>query len=324
MSRPVRKEAPAETGREAPGRVYASGMVEESPARVRRVQIVVNPVSGVPARHAAYLRFRAALAAEGVEAVETPTERAGHARALGAEAPGRGIDAVVVAGGDGTVNEVANGLPLDGIPLGVFPTGTSNLLARDLRLPFDPEAAARVLAAGRRRRLDVGTVNGRRFLMVVGIGWDAHVVEAVSARRHGHLGRLRYVRPVLEAVMGYRFPPLRVSFGGNGGARPAVLAFACNTRNYAGWFALAPDAVPDDGVFDFVAVRRGARRDVVRWMWAALTATLPRYREAHLRTGKDLLVTADEPVPYQVDGDPGGTTPVRIGMEPGKIEVIVP
>jgi len=299
-------------------------MSDAAPARVRQVQIILNPVSGLSGRSGAFEAFRAGLRGEGVEVIETRTERAGHAPLLAGEAIRRGVDAVVAVGGDGTVNEVLNGLPLGTIPVGVFPTGTSNILARELRLPFDPRRAAAVIAAGRRRRLDVGTVNGRRFLMVVGVGWDGHVVEVVSAHRHGHLGRHRYVLPILRAVLDYRFPPLMVSDGGAGPPRPAALAFACNTRNYAGWFALAPEARPDDGAIDFVTLARGSRRDVPRWFWAALTGSLPRYREVTCRKGRSLLVTAGEPVPYQVDGDPGGVTPVRIGMEDVTLEVIVP
>jgi YegS/Rv2252/BmrU family lipid kinase len=291
--------------------------------RMKKIAMIVNPVSGLalgPSRREA---LRESLRTAGVEVDETLTEGPGHALELARDACRKGGDALLVVGGDGTVNEAVNGMALGSLPLGTFPTGTSSILARELRIPFDPRRAAGVIAAGRLRRIDVGLVNGRRFLMVVGVGWDAHVVRTVSATRRGHLGKHRYVVPIARAVIDYRFPGLTASIDG-GPPRPVRLAFACNTRNYAAWFALAPGALPDDGRLDFVLLRSGCARDVLRWTWGAFTASLGRYRETTCVKGRDLLVTAETPVPFQVDGDPGGTTPVRISMDRQSLEVIVP
>lgn len=291
--------------------------------RVRKVHLIVNPTSGLSRGPGHLEAFRGALRGAGVEIVEQRTEGPGHARELAREACRHCGDALVAAGGDGTVNEVVNGMALASMPLATLPLGTSNILARDLVIPFDPVDAAGVVLGGRCRNLDVGLVNGRRFLMVVGVGWDAHVVNAVSRTRRGHLGKHRYLLPVGQAVLTYRFPRLTASIDGGPPVR-ATVAFACNTRNYAAFFSLTPDARPDDRKLDFLVLREGSRRDMVRWIWAAFAATLPRYRETIYRQGRELLVTADEPVPYQIDGDPGGTTPVRISMEQGTLEVIVP
>jgi diacylglycerol kinase family enzyme len=157
----------------------------------------------------------------------------------------------------------------------------------------------------------------------VGVGWDAHVVKAVSATRHGHLGKHRYILPIARAVLDYPFPGLEASLDG-GPFADVRLVFACNTRNYAAWFTLAPEAQPDDRRLDFVLLRRGSARDMPRWTWGAFSGTLPRYRETTCAKGRNLVVTAATPVPFQVDGDPGGTTPVRIDLAEETLEVIVP
>ncbi len=294
------------------------------PADVRRVVVIANPVSGSPARPPPLPRFLDALSALGIEAAVTRTEGPGHAAELAREACRSEPDALAVVGGDGTLNEVLNGLGDAPIPLAAVPAGTSNILALDLGIPFDPVRAARLLRDGRKRTLDVGLANGRRFLMVVGVGWDAHVVRAVAAGRRGRLGKHRYLVPAVRATFDYGFPRLSVRRGSGGAPRSARLVFACNTRNYAAFFTLTPRARPDDGLLDFLVVTEGAARNLLRWTLAALAGRLPRYREVRCFQGRELRVEAERPVPWQIDGDPGGTTPVTISLDARTLEVIVP
>jgi YegS/Rv2252/BmrU family lipid kinase len=297
--------------------------MSESPP-IRRIFVVQNPVSGLRARHRLVGPFLDTLKGSGAEVKHVRTEGPGHAAELVREAGRLGFSAVVIAGGDGTVNEALAGLPPGGPALGVFPTGTASILARELSIPFSPAAAARVVVAGRRRKMDVSTANGRRFLMVVGVGWDAHVVSEVDRIREGNLGMHRYLLPILRATIAYRWPEIRIRRDDETVERPARLAFAANIRNYAAWFRIAPEARPDDGRLDFLVLREARPRDCVRFALNALTGTLPGLREAEYTQGRSLTVTADEPVPWQMDGDPGGVTPVVIRMLPDPVEVIVP
>jgi len=298
--------------------------MSESPP-MRRIVVIQNPISGLPKRHGLVPAFLEGLGAAGAEVELRRTEAPGHATELAEEACRKGCDTLVAIGGDGTVNEILNGMDLAGeTALATFPTGTSSIFARDLRVPFEPRPAARAVLAGRRRRMDVSTANGRRFLVVVGVGWDAHVVSKVAEIRDGHLGRHRYVLPVLRAVLDYGWPDLTVRVDGEPEGRPAKVVFACNVRNYAAFFRVAPEARADDGLLDFVVLRDGRARDSVRWVIGALLGTLPRLRETDYVKGREIVVTADEPVPCQVDGDPGGVTPITVSMLPDAVEVIVP
>ena len=294
------------------------------PEPIRRVRVIANPISGVAARQKLVPRVVDILRDGGIEVEISPTEGPGHATALAREACRLELDAVVAIGGDGTVNEVANGMESGGTALAIVPTGTANMLARELGVPFDAEGAARVVIGGRRRRIDLGVVNGHRFVMVVGVGFDAAVVNAVSGARTGHLGQHRYVGHIAKTLMEYRFTPLSVRIDDEPEDRRASLLFVCNTRNYAAHFALAPDARPDDGLLDFLLVRRGTARDLPRLALAAFAGSLPRYRDVTYVQGGKLRVTAEKPVPVQIDGDPGGTTPLDISVLPGALEVLVP
>lgn len=290
----------------------------------RRIVVVANPISGNPRSHERLPVFLDVLKGSGAEVRLAPTEGPGHATELGADACRRGCDAIVAVGGDGTVNEVLNGLaPGEGPALGTLPLGTSSIFARDLRIPFDPAKAAGVVLRGRRRRLDVGTVNGRRFLMVVGVGWDAHVVNAFAEARRGHGGKARYLAPIAKALVEYDFPELTVALD-DAPPRAARIAFVCNIRNYAAFFRIAPEAAPDDGRLDLVTIRDKSARNYLKWILAAYLGTLPRYREVEYRKGTRIRIDADRPVPFEVDGDPGGTTPVDIALAPAALEVLVP
>jgi YegS/Rv2252/BmrU family lipid kinase len=288
------------------------------------VRIVANPISGLKSRERSLDRFREILEASGVAGELAVTEGPGHATELAAAACEGDFDAVVAVGGDGTVNEVVNGLSGTRVALATLPTGTANLLARELRIPFDAEGAARTVVSGRRRLLDAGRADGRRFLMVVGIGWDAHVVELVSSGRRGHLGQHRYLLPIARAILGYEFPPLSVTVDGVPHPRPVSLAFVCNTRNYGAFFNLTPQARPDDGLLDFLLLRNGHPRNYVRWVAAALAGRLPEYRDVDYVKGRRIEIRGERPVPWQADGDPGGQTPLTIEIEEQAVEVLVP
>ncbi len=291
---------------------------------IRRVHLIANPISGVAARQKIVPRCVEILRGGGLEVTINPTEGPGHATVLAGEACDLGIDAVVAVGGDGTVNEVVNGMKPGRTALATVPTGTANMLARELGVPFDAEGAARVVIAGQRLRIDVGIANGHRFVTVVGVGFDATIVSAVSSERKGHLGQFRYFSHVAKTALEYDFPPLTVRVDDELQTRRAGMLFVCNTRNYAAHFALAPNAKTNDGLLDFVLVHGGGARDFPRWSLAAFLGTLPQYRDVTYVQGRKLEVTTEKPVPVQVDGDPGGTTPLTVSIEPGALEVMVP
>src|SRR4029079_2600419 len=121
------------------------------------------------------------------------------------------FDAVVAAGGDGTVHDAAEGLVGYLTPLGILPLGTGNVFARELNLPRSPEALAGTLLSGEARPIPVGQANGRPFLFVVGVGFDAEAVRVFESEGTRTLGRAGYIWPVLRTLLSHQHQSLRVT-----------------------------------------------------------------------------------------------------------------
>lgn len=234
------------------------------------------------------------------------------------------LDALVVAAGDGTLNEVLNGLPEpDRVPLLPLAVGTGNMLARELCLPTDPEVLAALIEARSMRRIDLGELEGHRFLSLVGIGFDALVAARIARTRRGRLPLRSYARPILEVAWGYRPPRLSVAVDG---APPLTGGYVLvsNLRNYGGVLEITRGARCDSGVLHVFVLERARTLDLAR---AALRASLriPFPREGILEsTGRTLRVGSTDPVAVQVDGDFWGTTPVTIAVRPAAVRILAP
>lgn len=288
--------------------------------------VIWNPISGRGLRQRALEELQQSLSQAGWALVSRPTAHAGHARELAAEAGREACDVVVAAGGDGTLNEVASGVlsVADATTrVAALPCGTSNLVAREFGLPFDAAGAARTIVEGRSRRVDVVSAGEGLFIACAGVGWDAHVVAAIARARRGHISFATYVLPSLRATLQYEFPPFSVTTA-EGEQYEANTLLALNTRPYAAFFRPLPDARPDDGLLDLVLLRGRRRSRVAAWMYRSWRGTLADAPDAvHVRT-TGLRIESSVPVPVQVDGDVGGTTPLDMLVRPRALELVVP
>lgn len=234
-------------------------------------------------------------------------------------------DALVVVGGDGTINEVVNGLKGARIPLGIVPSGLVNVLSLELRLPRSVEEACAVIAAGKTRDLDVGLVNGRRFTLMVGVGFDALTVKNLDVSAKRRYGEVAFVRTALSKEVREEGPDFVVRVGNR--RYIANFAVAANTRYYAGRFGVARKALPDDGLLDVVAFRdRTLLGQASFWLgalggWAGLH---PRAAEGCAREVEFDLYRGQDPVWFQVDGELAGRLPARVVVEPAALSVLVP
>lgn len=294
-----------------------------------RIAVVINPISGARGRPEE-ARQRAALAADllharGVDAEVLMTESPGHGRALTLGALARGASIVVAWGGDGTVNEVASALVGRDAVLGVVPSGSGNGLARELRIPCDPEAALRVAVEGRTRRIDAGELNGRLFFNVAGVGLDAEVAHRFAARPAGApRGFLRYLQIAARELC--TFEPAGHTIEAEGVTirlRALIIAFA-NARQYGNRAVIAPHARLDDGRLDVVAVAY-RRPWTALWQAPALFAgCIDRVPGVTMTQAAHVMVTSDRGVRCHVDGEPyaGGTSLVA-RAHPGALRVQV-
>lgn len=305
--------------------------VSETPPAGRRLLVVFNPTAGARRRRRLE-RFLAVLRADGASVTLFETTAVGDALAVALRAEDH--DALVVAGGDGTINEAINGLlqrPPDAasLPLGILPLGTANVLARELGLPLDPAGAAAVVLAGARRRIAVGEANGRAFALMAGVGFDAAVVAGLSPRLKRLLRQGAYVLETARQAFRFSFPRYRVEV--QGAVHEARSVIACKARRYGGPHVLAPDQRLEQPQLTLVLFRSGGPLAVLRFGLALLLGRVARCRDVLLLPAADArisratgTVSAALAEPVQGDGDIIACLPLSLGVRPAAVELLAP
>ena len=239
------------------------------------------------------------------------------------------LRALVGVGGDGTAAELVNRTPA-GLPLTLLPSGNENLLARHLRLDPAPEKLAETIAQGKILRLDAGRAGARIFLLMAGCGIDAEVVRLVHQRRTGHIRSRDYLKPFWEVLRAYDYPELRVYCDemADVGELPVELSLrwlaVFNLPCYGGGLQFAPHAEGGDAQVELCGIRRGS---LTRFLTLAAAVYLRQHRRLGdwmTRKIHRVRIESDVPVPYQLDGDPGGFLPLEIEVLPNRLTLIVP
>ncbi len=289
-----------------------------------KAAVIVNPTKhdNLPALRA---MVGAAMARHGWAEplwLETTPEDTG--RGLAEAALAGQVDLVLASGGDGTVTACAEGLAGSGVPLGVLPAGTGNLLARNLGLPLSLEEALAVGLGGTDRRLDVGTANGRVFVAMAGLGFDAELLDSTGEPLKRRLGWAAYA---LSGLRHLADRPVRASVRADGGPvlrRRASSVLIGNVGALQGGVTLLPGAEPDDGVLDLLVL---TARGLAGWALLATDLLLRRRRTRHVAriAFRDLHVVLDRPQLWELDGEVmGRTRQLRVTVRPGALLVRVP
>ncbi|GAC1322207.1 MAG: diacylglycerol kinase family lipid kinase [Chloroflexota bacterium] len=254
------------------------------------------------------------------------TAAPGNATGIARAAAESGVDAVLVAGGDGTVNEAVQALANTKTAFGYLPYGTVNVWARELSIPRNVHDAAVALVSGHLESVDLGIVNNRYFLLMTGIGFDGYVLQRARPweQHKDRLGILPYVASGLSSVLLYRGADIELRYDGIIRRVQALMLVVGNTRLYGGGFRLTPDAVVNDGWLDVTIVKgRGPLALARNSLPLLLSGTIVHSDIERLRV-QTLQVTAQDPLPVQVDGELLGTTPVAFQVAPRALQAIIP
>jgi YegS/Rv2252/BmrU family lipid kinase len=255
-----------------------------------------------------------------IEAVDTA--HAGHATELARDAASRGVDVVVVHGGDGTLNDAINGLAGTQTAVAILRGGTANVWAKEIRVPKDPVKAMRAIVAGERRRVDLGVANGRHFLLMCGVGLDAAIVGRVGSRMKRRLGAFAYLVAGVVAVLRTKAWAADVTI--DDAHEPSLYwLLAGNTRSYGGMVEITHGALADDGLLDIALMRRGGPLRVVADGVRVLLRRHERSSNVRYSRAHTLEITAHG-IPVQLDGEACGETPLHIEVAPLALHVIVP
>jgi diacylglycerol kinase (ATP) len=302
-----------------------------------KAALIFNPASGRSRGASIASQVQTGLRALGMEAELYATKGPQQATAI-AEGVAPQVDVVVAIGGDGTVNEVVNGLAAardrsalsgaeaSGRPrLAIIPAGTVNVLALDLRLPFRIDRACEVIAAGKTLSIDLGKANGRRFLLMMGAGIDALTVRNLDPQAKRWFKELAFVGTGLKAGLAEQPPLFRVLV--DGVEYHATFFVAGNSRYYGGRFGVTPAAHITDGLLDLLLFT-GTTRAALAAFWLGVPSGL-HLRNRHvvylLSTAAEVTPLDPEvPVWFQTDGELAGCLPARVEIEPHALEVLVP
>lgn len=299
-----------------------------------KLRLIGNPIAGGGKAKPRIEELSERLTAAGHSLEVLLTRKAGDAREWAGQNP-QDIDRLIVAGGDGTLNEVLNGLvDPSRTPLVQMPVGTANVLARELRFPWKPQGVAHLIDHGIIRRVDLcearslpadpaASLPWRRFLVVMSSGFDAMVIEDIHHNRKGKLGFFGYMKPLWRTIRRYSPPKLRVRVEGGPVVEGAMVVVA-NAANYAGLFSVATQAKMDSGQLEVCVLQRGSVPSLMRYAFAAWRRNLSRHTTARFLQGTRLTIESDAPVAVEVDGELLGQTPVEVRLTPATVPIVVP
>lgn len=283
--------------------------------------MLVNPISGTRDKRYLCQIASTALPAAGIDIEIEYTRSKGHGAELTRNATAAGKDMVIVAGGDGTVNEVATALLHTGTALGIVPCGSGNGLARTLGIPMDFEGAIDIISRSKPYSIDCGIAEGMPFFCTFGVGFDAAVTEKFSACKRR--GKMQYVRNTLLEFLNFTPDHYALEIDGKVYTEDAMLIAVCNTSQYGNNAYIAPRASLSDGLLDVTVIRDGSPLDQA---WAGvglLSGKIDRHRIIDSFKAREVRISRQKEGPAQLDGEPLTLgREIHIKCEPSCLEVL--
>jgi YegS/Rv2252/BmrU family lipid kinase len=251
------------------------------------------------------------------------TSHPSEAEALARRAAEEGVTRIVAAGGDGTVNHVANGIAGSRSALGILPMGTVNVFAMELGLPSDDLALCwDIIEAGNMRLVDLPSANQKHFVQLAGIGLDAQAVKETSRAFKRSLGPISYL--ISAAQIAARQPPKLFIQSENASLREGSFVLVGNGRLYGGPFPFFKQAVIDDGLLDVVVFKRLGYLEIIKYLHDVVFSSDIRVPEIEYFQTRHLSVTSEQDVPLELDGELAGNCPVEFQMHEKALSVLAP
>lgn len=294
-----------------------------------RAVLIVNPTSGISTIKEKRMSpeeteqaLLGGLRAYGIEPQLLHTTREDSGWGMAKRAAHEGAELVIVAGGDGTVHAVANGLVGTPSVMGIIPTGTLNNLARSLDIPDNIPAACLAIATGETRAIDVGMINEHVFLEAAGVGLEARLAPAGEEIKHpGLLSTIHGILSALKTFFGFKAVRMRIAVdGGNPRWYQAFQVTICNAPFYALHLQLAPQILMDDGLLDVVIYQNLSKFEYLRHALSMRRRKPSRPKIKRLRV-RSLLVIPSVPVEIHADGEPRGFTPAEVAVQPAALRI---
>lgn len=297
----------------------------------RNIALVYNPKAGALRKGIDRItQLEEALRSRDLMVKLWPTEAAGDATRLAHKAVIEGVDTLIVCGGDGTINEAAQGVIKSETALAVWPCGTANVLAKEMNLTRDPNRLADLVAAKQTRLVSVGSAKSlnddwqRYFLLMAGVGLDATIIKAVNPESKTRWGIGAYWMAGFRTLADWPLTPFSLEL--NDERRDATFAIIANAANYASYFKLAPRAQMDDDYLDLCIFNSYSRLSYLGYAALAVTGNHTLSPQVVYRKTSEVIATPDIPLPQitpvQLDGELVGSLPMKFECIPKSLSIV--
>jgi diacylglycerol kinase (ATP) len=282
--------------------------------------IILNPTAGSPEHVRSWQERVESLAGDCPVRV---TSHTGEAEGLARQAVEEGFMRIVAAGGDGTVNQVANGLAGSNATLGVLPIGSVNVFAMELGLPlFNLQRCWNIIEDTNVRLVDLPSANGKYFVQLAGVGLDAQVVKETSLAFKRSFGPLSYL--ISAAQIAARQPPKLFIESENTSVEEGSFVLVGNGRLYGGPFPFFKHASIDDGLFDVVVFKRLGYLEIIKYLQDVVFSSGINVPEIEYFQTRQLRITSEQDVPVELDGELAGNCPVDFRIRERTLRVLAP
>lgn len=290
---------------------------------MKNICIIVNPAAGRRI-HKKVAKACRQLEDAGAVPEVWHTRCPGDATGLARKALDNKFDVIVAAGGDGTVNEVVNGMAHTDTPLALLPFGTTNLFAREIGVHRRTHRAVDAILNGQTERVHLGQAGDHYFMLMAGVGFDAHVVYGLNLRLKSFVGELAYIVSALKVIA--TAPPRKcIEFSVNGDAPLKCSSLILgNAKYYGGSFEVTPGANITKPQLELCAFEGDNRRSIVGYAMGVLFKRHTRFKSVTARSVEKLTVTADQRTHVQVDGDYLGKLPLEFSIVPDALTILRP
>ncbi|HBG16077.1 MAG TPA: hypothetical protein DDW93_04795 [Firmicutes bacterium] len=268
-----------------------------------KVKVIMNPIAGRGRAQKAKPLILKALLEYDCDVHLEETKEPNHATEIAQKAVKAGFDLILVAGGDGTINQVVNGMAESPIPLGVLCCGTGNDFAAALKMPKDPIAGVRQIMEGEISKVDLCQVNNRYFVSSVGAGFDGEVAFNVNNGFRNVGGMTAYLLSVFKTLFSYKARKVKLTVDGLVMEFNSLLVAVTNSSTYGGGIKVNPDARIDDGFFDVCAAQKMNILEIICCLPLVVAGWHQNLKKVKLLKGRDITVESNHPLYYQLDGE---------------------
>ena len=281
--------------------------------------VILNPT----ARSERARRWQERVRSVCSDAVLCATSHPGEAEKLARNAVREGFERIVAAGGDGTINEVVNGIAGSDAALGLLPIGTMNVFATELGLPsYDLNRCWEIIKAEHTRLIDLPSANGKHFVQLAGVGLDAQVVKETSLALKRNFGPLSYL--FSAAQIAGRQPPRLLIESENAVTDEGSFILIGNGRRYGGPFPFFKHAMIDDGLLDVLVFKRLGYLEIIKYLQNVIFTSDITLPEVEYFQTRRLRVSSEEEVPVEIDGELVGICPVEFELSEQRLKVLAP